>query len=280
MKILVVGASGMLAKPVVKKLEEKGFQVRLFSRTIDQSMYSKDYEMVQGDLFHRENLEKALDGCDAIHINLSKTDEGKAVKAIVDTAKHKNIKIISYISGASVSEENRWFQMIDQKFQAEETIINSGISYMIFRPSWFFESLPLMVRDGKAMMIGKQPNPSHRIAADDYAQMVARAYQKTEAKNKIFYVYGPEQHVMKDLLTKYCAEIHPEIKKVSSIPIGMMKLIAFLSRNKELKMVTSLFAYFEKVEEPTADKAKEANNLLGNPQTTFDKWLKLKNNKI
>lgn len=274
MKILVVGASGMLAKPVVKKLEENGFQVRLFSRTINQSMYSKDYEMAKGDLFHREDLEKALDGCDAIHINLSKTDEGKAVKAIVAAAIRKNIKIISYISGASVSEKNRWFEMIDQKFKAEQDIINSGISYMIFRPSWFFESLPLMVRDGKAMVIGKQPNPSHWIAADDYAQMVAMGYQKPEAKNKVFYVYGPEQHVMKDLLARYCAEIHPEIKKVSSIPIGMMKLIAFLSRNKELKMVTSLFAYFERVQKPTADKAKETNNLLGKPQTTFNQWLK------
>ncbi|MFO7829723.1 MAG: NAD(P)H-binding protein [Bacteroidales bacterium] len=274
MKILVIGASGMLAKPVVKKSDENGFQVRLFSRTIDQSMYSKDYELVKGDLFHREDLEKALEGCDAIHINLSKTDEGKAVIAIVDVAKQKNIKIISYISGASVSTENRLFEMIDQKFIAEQTIITSGISYMIFRPSWFFESLQLMVRDGKAMMIGKQPNPSHWIAADDYAQMVATAYQKPEAKNKIFYVYGPEQHVMKDLLTKYCAEIHPEIKKVSSIPIGMMKLIAFLSRNKELKMVASLFAYFEKVKEPNADKAKVTNNLLGKAQTTFDQWLK------
>ncbi len=48
--------------------------------------------------------------------------------------------------------------MIDKKYRAEQAIIQSGIPYLIFRPTCFFESLGLMVRNGKAMVIGKHPN--------------------------------------------------------------------------------------------------------------------------
>ena len=132
MKILVIGASGMLAKPVVKKLDEAGFQIRLFSRSVKPSMYEKEYEIVNGDIFNKADLEKAMEDCDAIHITISKTNEANAVKAIMEVAKSKQIKLISYVSGASVKEENTWFPMTGNKYLAEQSIINSGIPYIIF----------------------------------------------------------------------------------------------------------------------------------------------------
>ncbi len=36
MKILVIGASGLLAKPVVSHMDKAGFQLRLFSRNVNQ----------------------------------------------------------------------------------------------------------------------------------------------------------------------------------------------------------------------------------------------------
>jgi uncharacterized protein YbjT (DUF2867 family) len=271
MKILVIGASGLLAKPVIKHLDQAGFQVRLFSRSVSQSMFDKEYEMIQGDVFNLKDLDSAMNGCDAIHISISNVNEASATRVIADMALQKGIKLISAVSGCTVAEENRWFSMIENKYQAEQILINSGIPYMIFRPTWFFESLNLMIRDGKAMVLGKQPNKWHWVAADDFARMLATAYQKAEAKNKIFFVFGPELHLMKDLLEKYCKLKHPEIKKVSSVPLGMLKIIAFLTANKQLKEAVSLFAYFEKVQE--IGDADETNKLLGKPETTFEKWI-------
>jgi hypothetical protein len=134
------------------------------------------------------------------------------------------------------------------------------------------ESLGLLVRDGKAMLIGKQPNPSHWLAAEDFGRMVATAYQKSEAHNKIFYCYGPECYLMKDALQKYIDKLYPEIKKVSSIPIGMMKFIAFLTGKKEMKMAASMFSYFEKVGESASNE--ETNQILGSSETTLNQWIK------
>ena len=273
MKVLIIGASGMLAKPVIQQLDKKGFQLRLFSRNVNPSMYINDYDIVRGDVFNPDDLNKAVKGCDAIHISLSKLDEKKATEAIVQIAKKHGIQLISMVSGATVSEENRWFPFIDNKFQTEQLIINSGIPCMIFRPTWFFESLELMIRNGKATMIGEQPNPYHWVAADDFAQMVTEAYLQKEAANQTFYVYGPQRFLMKDLLKKYCDVFYPEIKKVSVTPISLLKFIAYISRNRELKSATQLFAYFQKVKEPQI--TKETAGLLSKPEITFEKWLEM-----
>jgi len=66
MKILVIGASGLLAKPVIRQMDKAGFQLRLFSRNVNQSMCDKEFEMAQGDVFNLNDLNKAITGCDAI----------------------------------------------------------------------------------------------------------------------------------------------------------------------------------------------------------------------
>ena len=274
MKILVIGASGMLASPVISKLNQYGFQLRLFSRTVAPSMFDNNYDLIRGDIFNPDDLDKAIDGCDAIHITIAKLDEKEAVKTIVKVAKKKKIKLISMVSGCTVSEENRWFKFIDNKFQAEQIIINCGIPYLIFRPTWFFESLELMIRDGKATLLGKQPNPYHWIAADEFAQLIATAFSKKETFNKIFYIYGPKTYLMKDLLERYCKVFYPEIKKVSVVPIPFLKFIAILTGNKELKNATALFSYFQKVSEPKINS--QTFDLLGKPELDFEKWVELK----
>lgn len=271
MKILVIGASGMLARPVIRQFDEQGFQLRLFSRRVNQSMFQKDYEMVNGDVNNTRDVEQAMKGCDAVHISLAGVDEARAGKVILEVAKKEGVKLISTISGCTVSEENRWFPMIDNKFIADRQMKESGIPYMIFRASWFFESLELMVRNGKASVIGNQKYPYHWIAARDYGRMVVRAYQNKEARNKVFYMLGTESYLMKDVLEKYCAIYHPEIKKVQTVSTGLLKCIAAISGKKELKTVAGMFGYFEKTMEQ--GNTAETYALLGKPELTFEKWL-------
>lgn len=270
-KILIIGGSRMLAKPVAEKLREAGYTVRLFSRKISSGLAGEGIEVARGDLFNPADLASAMEGCAGVHINLSDTSHHKAIKQILAVAKEKGISTISYITGASTAEENRWFGPTNDKFLAEQEIIAGGIPYMIFRPSWFFESLELMIRGGKAMMIGKLPHPFHWMAAEDYGKMVAAAYGKPEARNRVFCLYGQESYRMRDLLVKYIAAAHPEIKKVTDIPVWMMKLIGFISGRRETKGAAALFSYFEKARE-LGDPA-EANALLGEPGITFEKWV-------
>ncbi|MFC2137236.1 SDR family oxidoreductase [Bacteroidota bacterium] len=271
MKVLILGATGMLAKPVINHFYKKGFDLRLFSRSIEKSGYPEKFEIVKGDIFNNNDLLNAMDGCDAVHINLGKVNEAEATENIVKVCKQNNIQLISYISGCTVSEEHRWFWMIDNKFKAENAIIKSGIDFIIFRPTWFFESLKYNVRNGKVTLMGKNQKQYHWIAAEDYGRMVAEAYIRQEARNKIFYIYGKEKHTFKELISEYCKQLYPEIKKISTVPLSILKLISKLTGKKELKMAAELFSYFEKVDEP--EITDEAYKVLGEPQLNFQKWL-------
>jgi uncharacterized protein YbjT (DUF2867 family) len=275
MKVLIIGASGMLAMPVINHFDRAGYELRFFSRNVEASMFNKTYEIVKGNALQRADLEKAIEGCDAIHISLAHVNEALTTQLIVDVAKQHSIKCISIITGCTVCEENRWFPMIDNKYRAEQIIMESGIPYMIFRPTWFFESLDLMIKNNKAFVMGKQPNTYHWLAADDYARMLVTAYKKEETRNKIFYLFGPETFLMKDALEKYCSKCCPDIAKISSIPLWMMRIIAVLSGKNELREAVSLFSYFEKVKEQGS--ADETNALLGKPETTLKQWITNKN---
>jgi uncharacterized protein YbjT (DUF2867 family) len=274
MKILVIGASGLLAGPVIRKLDEAGFDLRLFSRSVQASMFVNEYEIVNGDLFHPGDLERAVEGCDAIHITVSGTDELKATEVILAMAIKKGTKLISLVSGATVCQENRWFEFTDNKFRAEQLLMQSGIPYLIFRPTWFYESLGMMVRDGKATIPGEQPHPYHFVAADDFAERVATAFSDPGKYNDTYYIYGPERFLMKDLMEKYIRALHPEIRKVTVTPILILRIIGLLSGNRMLKYVAALFSYFQKVEEPEISEAEL--QALGKSGTTFEQWIRSK----
>ena len=273
-KVLVIGASGLLAGPVIRKLDENGFDLRLFSRSVSPSMFVNDYDIVRGDVFNAADLEKAMNGCDAVHISISTTDDVKAVAGIVEMAKKKELRYISLISGCTVKEENRWFKFIDDKLRIEQMVMQSGLSWFIFRPTWFFESLGMFVRNGKASVPGRLTDRYHWVAADDMGKMVAEAYSIPGAENRVYFVYGPERYTMKEMLEKYCRALHPEIKTVGETPLLPLKVIAFLTRNRQLKFAASLFSYFEKVKEPGVPEEEMA--VLARPDTDFDSWVRSK----
>jgi uncharacterized protein YbjT (DUF2867 family) len=237
-------------------------------------MFVNDYEIAQGDVFNVADLEKAVSGCDAVHISLASADDVKAVSNIIEVSKRNGVRRISLVSGCTVTEENRWFKFTDDKFRTEQMIMQSGLSWYIFRPTCFFESLSMFVRNGKASVLGRLTDRYHWVAADDLGKMVADAYSTAGAENRFYYVYGPERYTMKEMLGKYCSALHPEIKSVGETPLLPLKIIAFLTRNRQLKFAASLFGYFEKVHEPELPEADLA--LLTRPATDFDTWVKSK----
>lgn len=262
----------MLGEPVAKRLQSN-FKIRLLVRNIEKSknIFGNDYEYIVGDIFNNDSLEKAMDNCYGVHINLSGEIEQTGTEAIVEMAKRKNIQRITYISGTSVCKDTIWFPLEKRKYYAEQAIISSGIPYTIFCPTWFMESLPKYVKGNKAFIFGKQPNLYHFIAAEDYAKMVLTAYQKDEAKNKRFIVHGKEGFLFKQALEMLIREIHPSIKLVSVMPFLMARLVAFLGGKKEMKEVVDLMQFFEKVGEK--GNPKETYEILGMPEISLEKWI-------
>lgn len=271
-KVCILGASGLIAQETIKAFAREGFSLRLFSRSIKAANYP-NHETIRGDVFNDSDLASAIDGCDAIHITLSQLDEYAAVKRIVDTAKNNgNIKLISFVSGATVCEKNSaLLSFIDAKYRSEQFLKHSGIPYLILRPTWFMESLSLMIQDGKANVMGKQPNKLRWLAAKDFGNLLARAYKKPDVYNQEFNIYGPEAFTINEALSEYVKVKHPNISKINNAPFGILKAIAFLTRNQQLKAFIPVFEYFEKTKE--VGDSVNTERLIGKPMTRLKVWL-------
>lgn len=283
--ILVVGATGMLGEPVARQLHRDGYAVRVLTRNPEKArvQLGDAFEFFRGDIENLSSLEKALDGCFGVHINLRGGPRAEdfdriehiGTANIAKVSASLGVKRLAYLSGAAVFEENSWFPSVRAKLQAEVAIHKSGVPYSIFCATHFMESLPLYIRGNRASIIGKQPHRLHWLAADDYAKMVSRAFQLPEAANKRFFIYGPDALTMREALINYCSIVRPEIK-VSFIPIWLISLIGKVSFNAELQFIAELMSFFDKVGEG-GDPA-EANKLLGTPTTTLEQWCEKQRN--
>jgi uncharacterized protein YbjT (DUF2867 family) len=272
-RILVVGGTGMLGQPVARRLREDGYQVRLLARDVEKAgeLFDESFEIVQGDVTDPDTLEPALEGCRGVHISVGGAVDQLSAENVAALAPKLGVERITYVSGSTVFEQNRWFPMVAQKLVAEQAIRACGVPYTIFCPTWPMEQLPRFTRDGQPAIIGRQPTPLHWFAADDLGRMVSNAYQRDVTAGKRLFVHGPEAITLKEALERYCQVFYPDGKPVSVMPVWLAKMMAVLTRNDMLKFASDLMAYFDKVGElgdPT-----EANQLLGAPTTTLDGWM-------
>lgn len=281
MKILVVGATGMLGEPVAKQLQSEGHTVRILSRNVEkaQVIFGDSFEVVYGDVEQPTTLSAALADCEGVHISLAggptpasyERIEHQGTANVVQAAANAGVAYVTYLSGFSVNETNRYKNYAtNAKFMAETAVKASGIPYTIFRATWFMESLPLFIQNGRAVMIGKQNTPLHWLAVQDYAEMVATAYRTKQAANKTLYVYGPKALSMNTAVKQYQTRIHPEAAFTKS-PTWLITLMAKMTRSAELKDIATFMKYMEQIQE--VGSPEEANSLLGKPQTTFEEWL-------
>ena len=101
----------MLGRPVVQCLKEKGHTVRIFTRHVQkaQNVFGGTVEFAEGTAMNRDDIRAALEGSDAVHINLSPATEYAAMGRVIDLA-GEQLERISYVSATTLSEENRWFE--------------------------------------------------------------------------------------------------------------------------------------------------------------------------
>ena len=271
--ILVLGATGLLGRPASYSLKESGFQVRIMTRDLQKGhkAFDNTFEMVAGDPMDIGCLEDALDGCYGVHISLPNEVEQQVAEIVASLASRHGVERISYISGATVAEENCWFPMVNRKFLAEKAIREAGIPSTIICPTWVMEGLSLFINQGRAAVFGKQPCHYHWVAADDIARMISNSYVLDEAMSKRYIVHGPEAICIQEALRRYCAVFHPEIKDVSSMPFWLVKLLATITGNQVLKGAGEMMSYFEKVGEWR--NLPEINEAIGVPRMTLDMWL-------
>lgn len=281
-KILVIGGTGMLGKPVVKELMNFGHEVTLFSTNLKEAnkLFPKT-KVIEGNVKNSESLNKAFVGQDAIYINLSIPLSAKSgdwnpekdgLKNILEVAKKHSVKQIGYLSPIIrnyAENGNTWWYLKDKK-NAVEMIKSSGVPYFIFTASNFMENFLASMRSGNNInTIGTPKINNHYIAGNDYGKQVAKAYS-LDPQNKEFFIQGPQALNPIEAIKVFSENYTKETLKAGSVPMGMMKFIGCFSTQigNVVKLMTVLNEFHEEF------KAQETWDLLGKPTTTIKSYAK------
>lgn len=276
--IAVLGATGMLGRPVAERLAADGARVRVLSRdpTRARAMLGDGFDYAVGEVRAPDTLEHALGGCRGVHINLRGTTlagidevEAQGVGAVARAAAAAGVERITYLSGAGLEAGDRSLPYVRAKQAAEAAIQASGAPFTILRATHFMESLDLFVRGKAAELMGPQPNRYHYLAASDYARHVTRAYREPAAANTALTLLGPAPFTMREALQLYVRIARPDLR-LRETPLAVVRVIARLTGNPQLRLATALFGAFRELPE-TGDRA-QADALLGPAPTTLAAW--------
>lgn len=283
-KILVIGATGLLGTPVTRALIKAGFAVTVLVRNSAkaQALFPQAHS-IAGDLNSLTDLEKAMQGQDAIYLNLSVKQDEKAtdwhaesegLDNILKIAKAQNIQRISYLSSIinfyqGMNGFDWWVFKIKQA--AVQKIKNSGIAYSIFYPSTFMESIFYQSKQGNKIALGgKSEHPMWYIAADDYGQQVVNAFKVLAHENRDYFVQGPESFTQEQAAKVFIHNYTKEKLGTLWAPMWVMKIMGSLVQrfNYAHQIIEAMNKY------PETFQAQLTWKELGKPQTTLANFAK------
>ena len=237
MNIAIIGATGMLGRPVAHELIWAGYGVRLVARNVAKTKELFPHiEVVPGDLRHKTSLVDALRGIDVVYLNLSikqtekQTDfhtEGEGLVNLIDAARQAGIRQIAYLSSLVMRYQGMnsfdWWAF-RLKHEAVRLIKASGIPYSIFYPSAFMESLNGTQRLGRfVLVVGRSNVRLWYISAHDYGKQVARAF-RTPGQHQEYVMQGPEAMTQHEAASRFVAAYTDEKLSVLTAPPFLMQL--------------------------------------------------------
>src|SRR5262245_46131101 len=214
-KIAVIGATGMLGRPVALALAEAGFEVTALARNPRSARRALPLEIavVQADVRDEESLRAGMRGHDALYLSLA-VDPGarrgdlhteeQGLQHILAAARAAGITRIGYVSALVHDKPNTRWWVVDLWRGALARIKASGIPYTIFYPSNFMETLGQRHEAGSVLLLlGSSRRPQYWIAARDFGRQVARAFALDAAANREYVVQGPEAMTYDEAARRY-----------------------------------------------------------------------------
>ena len=223
MKILVVGATGMVGSEVVKIAVGKGLTVKALIRKDDSR--DKIAEVInkikcyEGDVLDSDSIASAMDGgVEALVIAIRfdqkeqamgrsyMTTEAKGVQNLVNASVENGVQKIVYISVDRAGPE-AVSERYQAKHQAELCIMDSDINYTIFKPSGMFFDfknvhIPMVLRLGEVdyWPLGPVDLKMAPISHVDLAKCMVDVLSNPKADNVRLLTGGPETITQGDLL--------------------------------------------------------------------------------
>ena len=252
--IMIAGSNGHVGREIVKLAAARSISARCFDLTpADFSgLDSSGLESVTGDITNPTAVQGALKGVETVMFVLGLKRQSKklthemvengGMKTLVHAARQTAVKHIMYISALGVAEEVS-VSSLAAKWNAEQTMIGSGIPYTIFRPSGYFIDFaeyfaPKIKESGSFTVIGDAQTRIQPLDPADLAKAFILSMDNPGAINRTFEIAGPEVFTLEKIINLVGNVVGRDVR-IKKLPLGLMNalfsLMAFLTGNRGLK---------------------------------------------
>lgn len=226
--ITITGANGFVAKNLRNFLSKNHIKVIAIARKTFQKHHTET--VVYSKTLLEKGLQNKLRNCDAlVHlIGIGKQsskynfeDNIDLTKNMIKTCKKSGIKKIIYISGLGVTKNSRSDYFIS-KYKAEQEIINSGLDYTIFRPSYIVGKKDYLskfilkqIKKGIVIIPGSGKYHLQPIFVEDVAKIILESISEKKFSNKILDLVGPEIIKFEDFVKYFVKNKKTKIQKIN-----------------------------------------------------------------
>jgi len=291
--ILVTGASGFVGGHVVHALRAAGKDVRALvrDRRKGRRLEAWGATLVEGDMTDPGSLRRALEGCDTV-VHLVAIRQGReeqfrrvmveGTRDLLAAARDAGIRRFVHMSALGTKETTKdLVPYYRAKWDSEQLVKESGIPYVIFRPSFVFAGdggiLPTFVKLARftpvTPVIGSGRQRIQPIWADDVGEYFSRAVDLDAAVGRTFEVGGPDVVSWNEFWERL-KRVRRIRRPTVHVPVRLMRLNALLTERLpgDIPLTNDLLTMLEHGDNVVSDSS--AVETFGLPLVPLDEQLR------
>jgi uncharacterized protein YbjT (DUF2867 family) len=251
-RVLIAGATGFLGKHAVKAFKQRGYWVRVLTRSKERlfepgpftapALAADDMDDIfVGEISKPDTLTGIMDGIDIVYssVGISRQRDGLTFEQVdyqcnrnlIDLCQDSSVSRFVYVSMEGA--ENLMHLAITQ---AHERVVSdlkqSGLEYRIVRPCGYFSDMGVlydMARKGRSFLVGDGTNLMNPIDGQDLAEVCVDTAEGEEVEVA---AGGPDTMTQREA-AELAFEVVGKPAKITIIPMwiarGLVKFIGLLS---------------------------------------------------
>jgi uncharacterized protein YbjT (DUF2867 family) len=289
--VLVIGATGALGRPVVRRLRQRGVAVRAACRHPDLAadLAALGAELMVADLTRPATLASACQGMQrvlaAAHGLLgrgrwrSEQVDDAGHRALIQAARAAGVRRFVYTSafGARPDHPVDFFRT---KHHIEQALAASGLDAVVLRPTAFMEQHvhlfngQAVLAKGKASLVGPGTKPRNFVCAEDVAELAVQALLADPPPFRRLDIGGPGHHSNHDIAALYAQAAGIPLR-VSQLPAPLARAMSTLAQpfHPGLARVLRMLSLPDTAFDEHFHAAAELQHRFGLPLTTVEDFV-------
>lgn len=244
MKVVLAGAYGKLGSEILKSLVARNIETvaaDMVERDIEGLDKSK-YSFKKLDVTSKEALKGLCDGADTVITTVGLTATSATLTNydidyngnlnLLEEAKRAGVTKFVYISVIKADKAPD-VPMLHAKYLFEEKLKESGISYVIHRPTGYFYDIVKvfkpMIEEGKVTLLGKEAVHANVVHTPDFAEFIVDHI----SDNNVTYDVGGKETWSYEEIARMCFAAAGKEPVIKRAPAWLFDVLGNLPKNKK-----------------------------------------------